>query len=91
MQNFQKLAEGLPYAKHMHSRLVCAITKELMNENNPPMVLPSGTVYSEKAIQEHTSQGAFIEPSTGETLSITIMINLHQEFGTSFVKAQNLY
>ena len=65
LQNFQSLAGGLPYAKHQHSRLICAITKELMNENNPPMVLPSGTVYSEKAIQQHTKQGQFIDPISG--------------------------
>ena len=65
LQNFQALAAGLPYAKHQHSRLICAITKELMNENNPPMVLPSGTVYSEKAIKQHTKQGKFLDPATG--------------------------
>ena len=65
-QNFQALAAGLPCAKHQHSRLICAITKELMNEDNPPMVLPSGTVYSEKAIQQHTKQDQFLDPATGK-------------------------
>lgn len=44
----RNLAEPLPFAKHIHSKLVCFITKELMNEDNPPLVLPNGYVYSSK-------------------------------------------
>ena len=44
-------AEGLPYAKHVQSKLVCSVTREIMNEANPPMVLPNGYVYSSKAVQ----------------------------------------
>jgi macrophage erythroblast attacher len=47
---FRKLAEGLPSAKHVHSKLVCAISREVMNEHNPPMVLPNGYVYSDRAL-----------------------------------------
>lgn len=65
-QGFRSLAEGLPYAKHVHSRLICAITKEIMNENNPPMVLPTGTVYSQNAIQLNTSADSFVDPVTGD-------------------------
>ena len=42
------LAEPLPFAKHIHSKLVCYISKEPMNEDNPPLVLPNGYVYSSK-------------------------------------------
>ena len=67
MQSFKKLAEGLPYAKHVHSRLVCAITKEIMNEHDPPVVLPNGIVYSKKAIQQNSNQGdgVFVDPISG--------------------------
>ena len=44
----RKLAEPLPFAKHIHSKLVCYITKEPMNDDNPPLVLPNGYVYSTK-------------------------------------------
>ena len=44
----RKLAADLPYSKHIHSKLVCHITHDLMNEHNPPMVLPNGMVYSLK-------------------------------------------
>jgi macrophage erythroblast attacher len=48
LPTYQALAAGLPYAKHLHSKLVCHITKQLMNEDDPPMVLPNGYVYSLK-------------------------------------------
>jgi macrophage erythroblast attacher len=46
-QLFQ-LASTLPYSHCAQSRLVCPISGEVMNENNPPMVLPNGYVYGEK-------------------------------------------
>ncbi|GLT54902.1 hypothetical protein SLA2020_280610 [Shorea laevis] len=50
--SFRKLALPLPYSKQHHSKLVCYITKELMDTENPPQVLPNGYVYSAKALQE---------------------------------------
>ena len=66
-QKFQKLAEGLPWSKHVHSKLVCSITREIMDEHNPPMVLPNGAVYSERAVQHVASKnhGIFTCPKTG--------------------------
>ena len=65
-QAFQDLAEDLPWAKHVHSKLVCAVTREVMNEHNPPMVLPNGAVYSQKAIEQLASaKGVFMCPHTG--------------------------
>ena len=37
----------LPYAHCAQSRLVCPMSGHIMNENNPPMVLPNGYVYGE--------------------------------------------
>ncbi|URE39551.1 macrophage erythroblast [Musa troglodytarum] len=48
-EGFRKLAEPLPFSKLHHSKLVCYITKELMDHENPPLVLPNGYVYSTKA------------------------------------------
>jgi macrophage erythroblast attacher len=39
---FQKLAQGLPSAKHVKSKLICSATRETMDEANPPLVLPNG-------------------------------------------------
>lgn len=47
-EGFRKLAMPLPYSKQHHSKLVCYITKELMDTENPPQVLPNGYVYSTK-------------------------------------------
>lgn len=70
LQKFQKLAEGLPWSKHVHSKLVCSITREIMNEHNPPMVLPNGAVYSEKAVQQVASKNhnIFTCPKTGNSV-----------------------
>jgi hypothetical protein len=70
VQAFQDLAQGLPWSKHVHSKLVCALTREIMNEHNPPMVLPNGAVYSQKAIQQLASaKGVFMCPNTGVHLA----------------------
>lgn len=47
-ESFRKLAMPLPYSKQHHSKLVCYISKELMDTENPPQVLPNGYVYSTK-------------------------------------------
>lgn len=40
------LAVNLPYSHHVHSTLICYITKKTMDEDNYPMVLPNGYAYS---------------------------------------------
>lgn len=47
---FRELAAPLPFSKQHHSKLVCHITKELMDTENPPLVLPNGYVYSTKVL-----------------------------------------
>ncbi|RKP40200.1 CTLH/CRA C-terminal to lish motif domain-containing protein [Dimargaris cristalligena] len=46
-----KLAESLPYSHQVNSNLVCRISGHLMNEDNPPMKLPNGRVYSYQSLQ----------------------------------------
>lgn len=67
-ENFRKLANPLPFSKQHHSKLVCYITKELMDTENPPLVLPNGYVYSEKALLEmaNNNDGRITCPRTGE-------------------------
>ena len=43
---FGELAEGLPTAHFVNSSLVCRMSGRLMDESNPPLVLPNGQVYS---------------------------------------------
>lgn len=54
---FRKLAQPLPYSKQHHSRLVCYITKELMDTENLPLVLPNGYVYSTKVCSDNQTIG----------------------------------
>ena len=69
---FQKMAAGLPRAKRERSRLVCGITGFLVDEDNPPMVLSNGQVYSKgglDAIARHSEQeGGLVVtcPRTGD-------------------------
>ena len=42
---FHRMSESLPFAKHTHSKLVCHITRHIMDEDNPPMV-GGGSVYT---------------------------------------------
>ncbi|XP_022139154.1 macrophage erythroblast attacher [Momordica charantia] len=66
-ESFRKLAVPLPYSKQHHSKLVCYITKELMDTENPPQVLPNGYVYSTKALEKMAKEnsGKITCPRTG--------------------------
>ncbi|KAG1703764.1 hypothetical protein DVH05_006778 [Phytophthora capsici] len=53
-----QLCTGLPFAYHPHSRLVCRVTHSVMDEHNPPLVLPNGQVYSKKGIELLTQRSS---------------------------------
>lgn len=40
------LAEKLPLSHHVNSTIVCRLSGKIMNEDNQPMLLPNGRVYS---------------------------------------------
>ncbi|CAG8556475.1 5279_t:CDS:10, partial [Acaulospora colombiana] len=61
------LAQDLPMSHHVNSTIVCRISGKIMNENNPPMALPNGYVYSYDALQEMDSKiGKIVCPRTNE-------------------------
>ncbi|XP_057522677.1 protein MAEA homolog [Amaranthus tricolor] len=72
-ESFRKLASSLPFSKQQHSKLVCYITKELMDTENPPMVLPNGYVYSTKALEDMAlkNNGKITCPRTGAVCNYT--------------------
>jgi len=72
MPEFKELASGLPMAKHGRSKLMCSVTKEMMNEHNPPMVMPNGYVYSQQAVMKISAEndGKMVCPITGVTCSL---------------------
>lgn len=40
------LAKEVPWSHHVNSTLVCVLSGRIMDENDPPMALPNGRVYS---------------------------------------------
>ena len=70
LQSFQQLADGLPYAKHVHSKLICSITHELMTGQTHPMMLPNGNVYSQKGIEQvaAANNGRIVDPLSGKPI-----------------------
>ncbi|ORX98890.1 hypothetical protein K493DRAFT_329233 [Basidiobolus meristosporus CBS 931.73] len=63
------LAQKLPLSHHVNSTIVCRISGEIMNENNPPMMLPNGYVYSFNALKDMAAknQGKVKCPRTNDT------------------------
>lgn len=73
LPSFRTLAKGLPCAKHVHSTLVCAVTREAMSDANPPMVLPNGYVYSRRAVEQLAAAhggGRVVCPKTGASFGV---------------------
>lgn len=52
----KELADDLPWAKHVTSKVVCSITKAVMDDTNPPLVLKNGYVYSKRAIERMAAE-----------------------------------
>lgn len=78
-ESFRKLASPLPYSKQHHSKLVCYITKELMDAENPPQVLPNGYVYSLKALEEMAKKnnGKITCPRTGHICNYSDVVKAY--------------
>ncbi|XP_058080866.1 protein MAEA homolog isoform X1 [Magnolia sinica] len=78
-ESFRKLALPLPFSKQHHSKLVCYITKELMDFDNPPLVLPNGYVYSTKALEEMAKKndGKITCPRTGLVFNYTELVKAY--------------
>uniref|UniRef100_A0A1D1XR25 Macrophage erythroblast attacher n=1 Tax=Anthurium amnicola TaxID=1678845 RepID=A0A1D1XR25_9ARAE len=75
-ESFRKLATSLPFSKQQNSKLVCYITKELMDTENPPLVLPNGYVYSTKALEDMAKKndGRITCPRTGYVCNFSELI-----------------
>ncbi|GIL77197.1 hypothetical protein Vretimale_3149 [Volvox reticuliferus] len=84
---FQRLAAQLPYAKHTHSKLLCAVTKELMSDANPPVVLPNGMVYSQRGVEllmaqyQVTQQGSGGDAAAAAAAAATAAAAVHGQAG----------
>ncbi|KAI0078325.1 hypothetical protein K474DRAFT_1594232 [Panus rudis PR-1116 ss-1] len=63
-----KMAEEVPFSHHVNSTIVCSITGKIMDEDNAPMALPNGYVYSREAMDDMAAKndGYIVCPRTGE-------------------------
>eukprot|EP01135_Chromosphaera_perkinsii_P002490 Nk52_evm6s224 gene=Nk52_evmTU6s224 len=72
------LSEDLPFSHRIHSCLVCRISNEIMNEDNPPMVLPNGYVYSRNALSEMAKTDGYITcPRTRDTFRFSDALKVY--------------
>ncbi|KAG9128542.1 GID complex subunit containing RING finger motif [Ceratobasidium sp. 392] len=62
------LAKEVPRSHHVNSVIVCRITGKIMDGDNPPLCLPNGQVYSQKALKDQASRnnGQVTCPKTGD-------------------------
>uniref|UniRef100_A0A8C9DEF7 E3 ubiquitin-protein transferase MAEA n=1 Tax=Prolemur simus TaxID=1328070 RepID=A0A8C9DEF7_PROSS len=65
-RSLNKLAQPLPMAHCANSRLVCKISGDVMNENNPPMMLPNGYVYGYNSLLSIRQDDKVVCPRTKE-------------------------
>lgn len=66
------IAKDLPYGHFETTKIRCRITGKLMGEDDPPMALPNGQVYSELGLKQLSDGGNMIKcPVTGESFLIS--------------------
>ncbi|KAE8286331.1 Macrophage erythroblast attacher [Larimichthys crocea] len=70
-KSLNKLAQPLPMAHCANSRLVCKISGEVMNENNPPMMLPNGYVYGYNSLLSIRQDDKVVCPRTKEVFNFS--------------------
>ncbi|XP_070541046.1 E3 ubiquitin-protein transferase MAEA-like [Ptychodera flava] len=71
-KNLNELAKPLPFAHCAQSRLVCYLSGQVMNEHNPPMMLPNGYVYGENSLRAMAAEhdGKITCPRTKDLYTI---------------------
>jgi len=67
------LSQPLPPTNPSTSRLVCALSGAVMDEHNPPLVLPNGMVYSRKSLMDmaQARNGRVLCPRTNTEYLLT--------------------
>ena len=73
------LAKDLPYTTKSASNLICRILGVIMDENNPPIVLPNKQVFSQKGIEKIS------KPIEGSTDMLIVCPITNKEFTMSQV------
>lgn len=64
---------SIPLSNRPTSSLVCPLTRKPIDEDNPPMALPNGQVYSKAAIDQGSKNTAslFVDPKTGHHFQLS--------------------
>jgi macrophage erythroblast attacher len=67
------LASSVRMSHRVHSRIVCKLSGDVMDETNPPLVLPNGNVYSTNALRKFAKEhdGTVTCPRTHESFPLT--------------------
>lgn len=68
VEPYLSLAHRLPRSRHENSVLVCSISGQIMDENDPPMAMPNGNVYSYAALRALADEndGIVKDPQNGD-------------------------
>ncbi|KAG9393174.1 macrophage erythroblast attacher protein [Carpediemonas membranifera] len=74
-----EIATRLPLSDKMVSKVTCRITGCLMDESNPPMMLPNGHVYSQAAIEQvaEANGGKFVDPRGREEFLPALAVRVY--------------
>lgn len=64
--------KSIPLPNRPTSSLVCPVTRKPIDEDNPPMALPNGQVYSKAAIDQgsRNANNIFVDPKTGDHVPV---------------------
>lgn len=68
-----QLATEVPWSHHVNSTLICRVTGRVMNDDDPPLVLPNGAVYSSSGIMElarASPPGQVTDPASGVSFNV---------------------
>jgi macrophage erythroblast attacher len=73
------LAVALPVALRQQSFLLCRISGSVMGDDDPPLALPNGNVYSTSALKAQASAngGRVRDPRSGEVFTLDDCVKLH--------------
>jgi macrophage erythroblast attacher len=75
----RSLAVALPVALRQQSFLLCRMSGAVMGDDDPPLALPNGNVYSTSALtaQAAANGGRVRDPRTGDVFTLDDSVKLH--------------
>uniref|UniRef100_A0A0N4ZMR9 E3 ubiquitin-protein transferase MAEA n=1 Tax=Parastrongyloides trichosuri TaxID=131310 RepID=A0A0N4ZMR9_PARTI len=74
---YMKIGRKLPTASRRNSIILDPISKEVLNENNVPMMLPNGLVYGKKQIEKSSKDGKFFCPISKQSFSASECLRVY--------------